>query len=259
VKIGATTTKPVIGVSTGLRPIEGPFGTQPTHAVSELYSAAVEHAGGIPVVLPALPPGDVPALVERLDGLVLTGGGDVDPELHGRSRHESLANVDVRRDRFEIRLVHEARDVRLPVLAVCRGAQVVNVALGGDLVVDIPSEVSGAVPHRRREVGDPVATHAVRLAPDSCLARLLGTTGVVVTSSHHQAARTVGSGLRAVGWSDDGVVEAVEHQDADWTLLAVQWHPELRDPDNEASWRPFEGVVDAARRRLALATRARPR
>lgn len=246
--------KPVIGVSTGLRPIEGPLGTQPTHAVSQLYSAAVEQAGGIPVVLPALPADDVPALVERLDGLVLTGGGDIAPELHGRPSHESLANVDVQRDRFEIRLVHEARAARLPLLGVCRGAQVVNVALGGDLVVDIPTEITGAVLHRRREVGDPVATHAVRLAPDSRLARLLGATEVVVASSHHQAARTFGSGLRAVGWSDDGVVEAVEHEDANWTLLAVQWHPELRDPGNEASWRPFEALVQGAARRLASAS-----
>lgn len=239
---------PVVGISATSGDVDGQFGTLPTTMVSELYVDAVCDAGGVPVLLPARDPTTVDAMLDRLDAVVLTGGGDLQASVYGRSTHRSMYGVAADRDLFDLRLAAAARDRRVPLLAICRGMQVVNVALGGDLVVDIPSEVGTRVVHRIPEPGV-VAAHPIRIQPSSALAALLGTTRIDVNSSHHQAVRALGRGLVAVAWAEDGVVEAAEAADATWTFIGVQWHPEYRTPDNAAARCPFEALIDAARHR----------
>ncbi|HSD27414.1 MAG TPA: gamma-glutamyl-gamma-aminobutyrate hydrolase family protein [Vicinamibacteria bacterium] len=201
-------------------------GDQPGfHAVREDYVRSVDQAGAVPVVLPPVSPGVAPALLDRLDGLLLSGGVDVDPALYGQEPHPKLGRVDRRRDDFELALVREALRRDLPVLAICRGHQVLNVATGGTLVQDIPSLVQGQVSHdgpgpRWRRA------HKVEVTAFSRLREILGQDTVQVNSIHHQAVDRVGDGLVvSARCPDDGVVEGLERPGSRF-VVAVQWHPE---------------------------------
>lgn len=235
----------VIGLSSRSVDLDGPFGTLPTDTVSRSHTAALRAAHGVPLVLPTDSADEVGAMLERVDGLILTGGGDVDPSTYGREPQPSISGLDTDRDRFEIQLVLAARERAVPVLAICRGLQVANVTFGGDLIVDIPTEVPGDVGHRASESVD-LATHSLRLDRNSRLARLVGDDTAHVNSSHHQAALRIGEGMRAVAWAADGIVEAIETIDDRWWLLGVQWHPEQPPREELAARRPFEALVDAA-------------
>ena len=189
------------------------------------YTDAARTAGLRPFILPLLAPGDADAMLEGIDGLLLTGGEDLDPVHYGEKAHARLGEVSAARDAFEIALVRAARRRRLPTLAICRGIQVANVALGGTLVQDIPSELTGSLSHdgdwpRDRRV------HAVEVASDSALASALGGTRLDVNSFHHQSLARVADGLEVVARAPDGVIEGAEWTGDDWWLLAVQWHPE---------------------------------
>jgi putative glutamine amidotransferase len=200
---------------------------------------AVRRAGGSPI---ALPPGDRdPAhYLDLIDGLILAGGGDIDPQSYGGANHESVYSVCAERDGFEVTLVHAAlARPELPVLCICRGMQVLNVALGGDLHVHIPDAIDGAIAHRKPE-RDPL-DHRATVEADSRIGAILGATDLLVKSWHHQAVREVGSSLRAVAWAEDGVIEALEHQSHPW-CMAVQWHPELQ-PDDPVQQRLFTALV----------------
>jgi putative glutamine amidotransferase len=236
-------------VSATIRDLDGRFGTQPSHVLTRLYTRAIAEAGGIPLVVPAEQPGDVHEVLDRVDAIVLSGGGDIDPAEHGHNQNELIDDVVPDRDRFELEMARGVRERGMPLLAICRGLQIVNVALGGDLILDIPSEVGTRVVHRSPTYGI-VARHRIAIAASSRLADLLGTARTTVNSSHHQAVRTPGEGLTPVSWAEDGVIEAIESTDAAWPLCAIQWHPELREPDSAVARRPFEAVVDAARAAL---------
>jgi putative glutamine amidotransferase len=211
--------RPVIGVTLG-------DGDRPGHhSMRADYARSVEQSGAIPVVLPPLRPEHAEAVLERLDGLLLSGGIDVDPALYGRPRHAKLGRVDRARDEFELALVRHALRRDLPLLAICRGHQVLNVATGGTLVQDIPSELSGAVTHeaagRRTR-----RSHAVEVVPGSRLGEILGPGPLAVNSFHHQAIDGLGEGLVVSGRCPaDGVIEAVEMPGRSF-VLGVQWHPE---------------------------------
>jgi len=196
------------------------------------YTAALRAAGLRPYILPVLPPEDADALLEGMAGLVLTGGEDIDPARYGAAPHPALGDVHAGRDAMEIALARAARERRLPTLAICRGVQVLNVALGGTLVQDLPSERPGPLAHdgdwpRDRRV------HAVRVREGSRLADALGATSLDANSFHHQAVDRVGDGLRVVAEARDGVVEGVESTDAAWWALGIQWHPEELVDDAE--------------------------
>jgi len=211
--------RPLIGISTYHRDGE----ERERFHLPTAYVDAVRLGGGAPVLLP---PGDAhpPRLLERLDGLVLAGGGDLHPEVAGGTLHAASYSMCRERDDFEMALVGVALDRQLPLLAICRGTQVLNVALGGDLVGHLPDAVGGAVTHRASQ--EEPARHTVELAPDARLARIYGPGALEVASWHHQAVSRPGRGLRPVAWAADGVVEAIELEGAPW-VLAVQWHPEL--------------------------------
>lgn len=212
------------------------------------YTSAVERSGGVPIVVP--PFGDAreaARLIERVDALLLTGGEDVDPSRYGEPRHATVSTVSGPRDATEIALVLEARARGIPTLAICRGIQLLNVALGGSLVQDIPAEWPGALDHDPG--GDRGArTHEVRIEPGSRLAATLGTPALHVNSFHHQAPRRVAGALRATAWAPDGIVEGVEPVADEWWALGVQWHPEELDG---ADTRLFRDLVERARERRA--------
>ena len=237
---------PLIGLTTSLT-----VDTVPERAyVNIAYIRAVQEAGGIPLLLPPHLGTDVrAALWERLDGLVLTGGGDIEPARFGEPRHPKTDDVAPARDDLELDLTRRALDEDVPLFAICRGIQVLNVALGGTLVQDLPSERPSAIAHSQREPRHE-ATHAVKVMGEGTrLGRVLGSLEVQVNSMHHQAIDQLGFGLREVAWAPDGVVEGVELPGDDRFVLGVQWHPEELVGHDQAARNLFSAIVDAARRR----------
>lgn len=203
------------------------------------YVDAVRRAGGVAVIVP---PGDddPPLVLDRLDGIILSGGGDVDPRLYGGEPHPALYGIDPGRDATEIALARAALEQRIPILAICRGIQVVNVATGGDLFQHLPDVTSGTVHHWIDSAEG--SRHRVRIAADSRLAAICQAQEVMVQSWHHQALHRLGEGLRPVAWADDGTLEAVESADHP-ELVAVQWHPEETAGTDPAQQHLFDWLV----------------
>jgi putative glutamine amidotransferase len=189
------------------------------------YTDAVRAARLRPYIVPVLGPDDADGMLDGMAGLVLTGGEDVAPRHYGARPHPALGEVHSMRDAFELALVKAAHGRRLPTLAICRGMQILNVALGGTLVQDLPSERPDALAHDGGWARD-TRVHPVAVQGDSRLARALGTWALEVNSLHHQAVDRVGPSLVAVAHSSDGVVEGIESADPGWWMLGVQWHPE---------------------------------
>lgn len=215
--------------------------------VNAAYLRAVQEAGGVPVLLP--PHLDGPAreaLWPRLGGLLLTGGGDVDPARFGEARHATAAEVSEARDGLEIELTERALTERLPLLAICRGVQVLNVALGGSLHQDIPSD---PILHSQKEPRHQ-PTHPVKVLGEGArLGLVCGALDLEVNSFHHQAIKRLGRGLRDVARAPDGIVEGVEMPDAGGFILGVQWHPEDLVGHDPAARNLFSALVAAAEAR----------
>ena len=236
------TRKPVIGVTSIPKEAVSGFGPNPHETVPEFYLRMLALAGAAPIVLP-VHTGWNEEVRSVLDAVVLTGGGDVDPTAYGRERAPTVYGVDSSRDDVEFRLVRWAVDADVPLLAVCRGVQAMNVALGGTLVQDITTEVAGALDHVRTDHHDGSA-HDVLIESNSLLADLLGSDSAEVNSMHHQAVEAAGENVRVVATAPDGVVEGIEVRGTGFGL-GVQWHPECLGPD-DPSFRIFLGLVRAA-------------
>lgn len=237
--------QPVIGITTRPRAITSAAGDSHAHTLERTYFDAVVRAGGIPMLLGPVPQQAVATVLDRVDGLVITGGGDIEPHRYGGVVNDDLYDMSSARDEFEIELAHEAERRRFPTLAVCRGLQLLNVAFGGTLIEDIPTEVGTA----HRATGPLVydGHQHVRLTPGCRVAEVVGSDDLMVNTIHHQSVRDLAPGFTAVGWADDGIIEAIQHDDPEWPLLAVQWHPEyLSDVEDAASWALFDAVVAAA-------------
>lgn len=190
--------------------------------VNRQYVDALREAGADVVLLP---PGPLPPLLDRLDGVLIPGGVDVDPRHYGEEPRPGLGDVDQELDAIELPLVRAAAGRGLPVFGICRGQQVVNVALGGTLYQDIVSDGVSSVTHDEPlEKGRDFLAHAIEVEPDSRLRQLLGATRLPVNSFHHQVVRRIAPGLRVTATSDDGLVEGLES--ADGRVLTVQCHPE---------------------------------
>ena len=211
--------------------------TEESAVVPLAYVRAVEHAGGRPLVVPPAEDG-IEETLDALHGVIFSGGGDVDPGLYGAAPHAETDSPHPTRDDAELRMLQAALARDMPVLAICRGSQLLNVARGGDLVQHLP-EVVGHERHKHRPGA--FSDHGVRLAPDSRLGGLLGQ-HAPVKSHHHQSFGRIGSGLREVAWADDGVVEGLEDADKRFAL-GVLWHPE-----EGHDLALFEGLVEEARR-----------
>jgi putative glutamine amidotransferase len=193
--------------------------------VNQAYTDAILAAGLIPLVVPPMSGGGAVAILDAVRGLVLTGGEDVDPARFGAARHPATGPANELRDSIELALATEAAARGMPALAICRGVQVMNVALGGTLVQDIPSELSTKIEHDAR-AARASRVHDVVIDGDTRLAGIVGATAIATNSFHHQSVDRVAAGLRVVARSPDGVVEAVECTDREWWAVGVQWHPE---------------------------------
>ena len=237
---------PLIGITTGLRTLHSPTGDYLVHALGHNYTEMVRHAGGVPVLITAGDPGEIPALLGRLDGVVMSGGGDVDPARYGGQPHPAVYGIDPVRDEFEIALARALAERQLPTACICRGLQVMNVAMGGSLIEDISAEGPDLLPHWVDGDGSYLPQHPVIIERGSVTAKALGTEELGVNTLHHQAVRRVGAGLVVTGRAPDGVIEALAPEDASWPMLAVQWHPEYLGPEHAPSASFFETLVRAA-------------
>jgi putative glutamine amidotransferase len=230
--------RPLVGITLG-------DGDEPgVHAMREDYVRSVEQAGAVPVVLPPTRPEDVPVLLDRLDGILLSGGVDVDPGLYGQAPHAKLGRVNRRRDDFELALTREALRRDAPILAICRGQQVLNVATGGTLIQDIPSLVEGAMEHGARGAR---CRRSHQVAVTFRLRQILGADTVSVNSLHHQAVDRIGQGLvMSARCPQDGVVEGLEMPGRQF-VIAVQWHPESFWNQSDSFQPLFDAHVEACR------------
>lgn len=226
-------------------------GREPTYFLRARYIRAIEELGGIPLILPLV--ADAAArrrLLDGLDGLLLTGSGpDLPPRLYGERQRYKFPLVSERRANFELELVHQARARDLPLLGICGGMQTVNVACGGSLFQDIPSQVRNALDHRQKTKATRVA-HPVAVTPKSLLKTIVNKATFMVNSSHHQSVKTVAPSLIASAVAPDGIVEAIESP-TNRFLLAIQWHPEFLFERHTPHRRLFEALLRAARQTRA--------
>jgi putative glutamine amidotransferase len=221
------------------------------------YARSLEGAGLIPVVVPPLTdPTRAGEILDSAGGLLLTGGEDVDPARYGAARHPELGATHPARDATELALLAAARERRMPVLAICRGIQVLNVACGGTLYQDLPSERPSAVSHDQPHDRS-ARTHDVAITAGSRLAAATGAMQMAVNSYHHQAVNRLGAGLHVTAVAPDGVIEGVEVDDPAWWVLSVQWHPEDLTTDAR-SWDRgiFKAFADEIARAAQPAIRA---
>lgn len=237
--------KPVIGVASWRQTVEVWGSRMSIFQLDESYINRVRTAGGLPVLIPHLGPDEVRALVGRVDALILTGGDDVDPSSYGGfDEGVSIANDPVS-DQHEIALVKAAVKRGIPVLGICRGAQIINIAYGGTLIQEVTEEGNASHPPRPKLLDDILGMrHPIRLDQGSKLADIFGTDDRIVNTTHHQAILDVADGFRAVAWAPDGTIEAIESAD-DKQILAVQWHPEKLPPPTDQEL--FDSLVESAR------------
>lgn len=250
----------VLGLSCGIMPPDPTrplFKGKPLHYGEAHLSESLAAVGALPVLFPALrDPQQLAALVDRVDGLVLSGGTDVSPQVYGEQPLDPAWAGDPERDAYERALITAALARRKPILGVCRGAQILNAALGGGLFQDISAQLEGALRHRDWHSYDGNG-HAVTIADGSWLAGIYGAGDMLVNSVHHQAVRRVAPGLRFTAVAPDGVVEAVERVDDEHFLVGVQWHPEWQSVDDAHPRAPgtplFAAFVAEVAARLARA------
>ena len=242
--------RPVIGIATQtLEAVPGEL--PPCWIMGQRYVDALRAVGAIPWLIPLLPD-DLDTLKEiyhRLDGLFFTGGVDVDPSRYGEAKQPFCGRTDLSRDDVEIQLIRWALSDRKPVLAVCRGIQVLNVAMGGSLYQDVAVQAPAALKHDYFPTEDNTArdflAHAIEVSPNSRLNELLGSTSVRVNSMHHQAIKRLAPGLKPTAIAPDGILEGVEGTNGQY-LIGVQWHPEELCDGDPAMRRLFASFVDAA-------------
>ncbi len=217
-------SQPLIGITSGYRTIEVKY----LHScLSRKYTQAIIQAGGIPLILPAnLPPSQMTAVLPRLDGVLFSGGDDVNPRLYGEEPLPETKKVLAERDELESVLLKSCLEKAKPVFGICRGIQIINTVLGGSLFQYIKTQFADSIQHDRHDYIREKRHHSVEVAPGSLLYRLTGLTTIKVNTLHHQGIRDLAGGLQISGkCSEDGLIEAIE-KDCKQFFLAVQWHPE---------------------------------
>ncbi len=245
--------KPLIGISASTQE-KDTLGWD-FHRLPRTYCDALEITGAIPIIIPnGLKNETLRDLYGRLDGLLLSGGGDLDPSLYQAPPHPATERVSKLRDSTEVQLSRWAYDDNIPILGICRGIQAIAVAQGGSLLQDIPDLVGDDFSHSLRSAYPPHDQHAhpIEIVADSQLAKILGVTRTGVNSLHHQAVEVLPAGFIATAHSPDGIIEAMEANDKSFNL-AVQWHPEDMIQSDTLMLRLFAGLVEAcSQRELAL-------
>jgi putative glutamine amidotransferase len=234
---------PVIGITCGATSLDG---QTPRYGTNQAYVSAIAETGGVPLLLVPWAAGRAAPGLDRLDGLLVPGGADIDPSFYRASRSEQVVYTDPARDALELECISEARRRGMPVFGICRGMQMINVAFGGSLYQDLPTELPGALRHSSPpELGRSHLEHDVQVSAGSWFAEAAGATAVMVNSLHHQAVKDIGEGLVVTAISEDGVVEGLETEDRQ--TVSVQCHcEELR----HLAWARslFESFVAAAGR-----------
>ena len=244
--------RPTIGVTTQtLQAIDGiPAGLPSSVVMNQRYYEAVASAGGAPVLIPLLDDTDVlRATYEACAGILIPGGVDMDPATYGEAPHEKLGRIDPDRDRVELQLARWCIEDSKPLLGLCRGLQVINVAQGGTLFQDIEAQLEGAIRHDYFPTygfARDHLSHDVAVAPASRLRSLVDLEHLPVNSMHHQGVKELGEGLVASARAADGLIEAVESANGHW-MVGVQWHPEVFEEHNPHANHLFRGFVDASR------------
>lgn len=239
--------KPLIGLTPTPELLDMEHGSFRRHALSDNYSLAVEAAGGIPVMLPAHLR-DIKAVLDRLDGVIITGGGDIDPVRYGQDPHEETAGIDTERDEFELAILHTALEQDMPVLGICRGLQIFNVALGGTLVQDVGELFPHATEHRQQALKvhhEETFQTALLASGDHPLRAMIAGDTVEINSFHHQGINTLADSLQVMATTQDGLIEAVYYPEATHAM-AVQWHPEMLAPHQDEAAALFRSLVEAA-------------
>ena len=238
--------KPLIGLT--------PYGRDEKNAFSlpAQYLESVRRAGGIPFLITP-DETELDEIFPLLSGLILTGGGDMNPELYGGQSHEKIYMIDDERDSGEIEVFNRFYKTGQPILGICRGLQIINVAWGGTLITHLPDQYGETILHRAPpRVPTP---HQVKLDPDSRLSKLMEVSEAKISSWHHQSIDRVADGLEVVGHASDGVIEAVECHQHPW-LYAVQWHPELTAGDDASQQSLFNHLVKASQTKNNIAQKA---
>lgn len=226
-----------------LRATETFQGNQVTYTPQGFVNA-VQQAGGLPLLFPISSTESARDYIQLVDKLLLAGGQDVSPSLYNEAPHPKLTETNLDRDLFEQALIHEALKQNKPILAVCRGMQLLNVTLGGNLYQDLTLYPNWSVKHEQQPTPPQFATHEITVEPDSRLHEILPTS-YFVNSYHHQAIRDLAPTLKATAYSPDGLVEAVESKGSDQRILGVQWHPELIHQKNPLDQKLFDYFVQS--------------
>lgn len=235
--------RPVIGIGgTPIGPIKQ-LANNPVTYTPQGYLDAISASGGIPLVLNPRDPKEINELVMRLDGFMLTGGQDVSPLFYGEEPHQKLGTTNYQRDLYELTLTKAALAANKPILGICRGMQIINVALGGTLYQDLGEKADLAVKHQQFPTDWNQPTHSLQFCDNTPLHQLFGDS-TLVNSFHHEAIKDLAAGWQAIATSKDGVIEATYNQSA--KLLGVQWHPERLFPTHPEHLGIFKWVVDQA-------------
>ncbi|KRM95256.1 peptidase C26 [Liquorilactobacillus aquaticus DSM 21051] len=219
------------------------FNTNYVDYIQKAYIDGVRQSGGLPIVLPLGNPAEAKDYIETIDALLLAGGQDVVPTLYGQEPIQELGETDLERDQFEISLVQEALRVHKPIFGICRGQQLINVALGGSLYQDIHLQLGIKTQHNQYPTAFDVPTHHVTATTNSWLQELFGQR-LLVNSFHHQAINILGNGLNVAAHSDDGIIESIESNDGN--IFAVQFHPECLFKKHSAFAKIFDHLVEKA-------------
>ena len=216
-------TKPLIGLNADYRSSQG---TQPSFSVvTSGYYDCIARAGGLPVIVPPMSDeDDINELLNRLDGFVMVGGADLDPQRDGFMRHPSVRPLDKRREAFDRKLMHAISEQKLPVFGIGVGMQLLNVTMGGNLFFHIPEDVPTAIPHR--DAQDPNHRHSLDVVPGTLIERVYGDGEIRVSSRHHMAVDELAPGFVVSARCPDGVIEAIESEISGWLAIGTQFHPE---------------------------------
>ncbi len=230
--------RPLIGITTSSQQQTGSF------CLRREYVDAVRLAGGLPMLLPPGEPHPA-SILEWADGIIFSGGGDIDPANYNGASHPTIYNLDAERDRFELSLAQLALKTDIPILGICRGLEILVVATGGNLVTHLPEAFGEEIPHRQEQSCP--CQHNVQITPGTRLSSTIGAGEASIISWHHQAASSITSSWQIAARASDGVIEALEHKDHPWAI-ALQWHPELAINDTRQQ-RIFRSFVTAAQQR----------
>ncbi|MEK5380054.1 gamma-glutamyl-gamma-aminobutyrate hydrolase family protein [Niallia sp. FSL W8-0635] len=235
--------KPIIGI-TGAYVFKNKF--MEGSYVHHDYHKSIAANDGLPIILPFVEEKLAIEMVDICDAIILSGGEDVDPIMFGEDPHQNIGDTILLRDKVELNIIKRAMETNKPILAICRGIQILNVALGGTLIQDIPSQVKEGMKHTQT-VDRSWDTHFVTIKENSKLAEIIGETKTRVNSLHHQAIDSLAEELEVVATSKDGIIEAVEHKSYRNFLLGVQWHPESMAATNEKMNRIFAEFIKSVK------------